>query len=172
MKLLPPLLACVLSLSACERGEQDAKNAAEPAPSRTCARDGTMYEMKACASDDLGRERARMQRYLEAAAVRARENDEESVKYGPRTRQTALLSESQRAWQAYVDSRCAVWLPDGSGGTMGGLFYASCVTQATRQRTHDIWGDYLTYMADSTPPVLPEPVLTVFEEQEAAAQRP
>lgn len=127
-----------------------------------------MYEIKVCAGDDLEREQARMRRYLEAAAVRALENDEASVKYGPRTRKAALLSESQQAWQAYVDSRCAVWLPDGSGGTMGGLFYASCVTQATRQRTHDIWGDYLTYMADSTPPVLPEPVRTIGEDREAA----
>lgn len=116
-----------------------------------------MPEIKACAADDLASEQARMQRYFAAAMKRARENDEDSVKYGPRTRQTVWLSKSQRDWQAYADSRCAVWLPDGSGGTMGGLFHATCLTQAIRQRTHDIWGDYLTFMSDTTPPVLPEP---------------
>lgn len=169
MKILPPLVACLLcvSVSACGPGEQAAAQDAAPPP-LACDRDGSMPEIKACAGGDLGREQARMQRYLDAALVRARENDEESAANGWRARQTALLSESQRAWQAYVDSRCAVWAPDGSGGTTGALFHNACLTHATRQRTHDIWSDYLTYMSDSTPPVLPEPVRTIGEDRAAA----
>ncbi len=31
-----------------------------------------------------------------------------------------------------------------------------CKTKLTKQRTHELWENFLTYM-DSTPPVLPEP---------------
>jgi uncharacterized protein YecT (DUF1311 family) len=133
----------------------------------TCDRDGSMYEMKACAGDDLEREQERMRRYMEAAEARARDLDEASVRYGPQTRQAAWLSESQEAWRGYADSRCHGVLEATSGGTMGGLGYAWCMTDVTRRRTHDIWEDYLTY-ADSTPPILPEPVRTIAEERVAA----
>lgn len=133
----------------------------------SCVRDGSNPEIKVCAGDDLEREEARMQQYFEVAAARANERDEGSVEYGPRTRQAAWLSESQEAWKAYADVRCAGVRETTSGGTMGGLGYTWCMTDMTRQRTHDIWADYLTYW-DSTPPVLPEPVRTIGEDREAA----
>ena len=126
-----------------------------------------MPEIKGCAQNDLTQEQVRMKRYLDAAMVRAHARDEESVRYGPRSRQAAYLTESQAAWEAYVESRCDGVREDTAGGTMGGLGYAWCVTSTTRQRTHDIWADYLTY-ADATPPVLPEPVRTVGEDRAAA----
>lgn len=125
-----------------------------------------MSVIKACAGDDLAQEEARMQRYFEAAMKRAREGDAESVKYGPRTRQVHWLTKSQRDWKAYAESHCAIWLPDGSGGTIGALPYAACLTDATWRRTRDIWGDYLIYM-DTTPPVLPEPVRPLGEDRAA-----
>lgn len=112
-----------------------------------------------------------MQRYIDAAMVRARKDDESSVEYGPRSRQAAYLEESQRAWEGYVKSRCDGVFEATNGGTMGGLGYMGCMASTTRQRTHDIWDDYLTYW-DSTPPVLPEPLLTVAEEEiQAASQK-
>ena len=85
--------------------------------------------------------------------------------------QAAWLDASQRSWEAYADIRCDGVFDQWKGGTIRTIMTVGCRIEATRQRTHDIWADHLTY-ADSTPPVLPEPVLTVFEEQEAAAQRP
>jgi uncharacterized protein YecT (DUF1311 family) len=156
-------LLCV-GLSACD------SESVRPAegPSHECDRsDGSMPSIKACAGDDLAQEEARMQRYFAAAMKRARDNDAESVKYGPRTRQVHWLTKSQRDWKAYAESHCAVWLPDGSGGPIGGLFYATCLTDATWRRTRDIWGDYLTYMSETTPPVLPEPVRPISEDRTA-----
>ncbi|RZJ37451.1 MAG: DUF1311 domain-containing protein [Brevundimonas sp.] len=170
MKSVVLLAAGVLCVcvSACgSRGEETAY-----ASSPECRPDGSMPEIKACAGDDLGREQARMHRYFAAAMTRARESDADSVKYGHRTRQAAWLSDAQRDWEVYAESRCGVWRPDGSGGTMGGLFYTSCLTQATRQRTHDIWSDYLTFMSETTPPVLPEPLRTVAEDEVAAEPTP
>ena len=129
-----------------------------------CDRDGSMYEMKACAADDLEREQTRMRQYIEVAEGRARRLDEGSLRYGPQTRRAAWLSESQEAWQAYADARCQGVFEATSGGTMGGLGYAWCLIDLARRRTHDIWSDYLTY-SDSTPPILPEPVRTVAEDR-------
>ena len=41
-------------------------------------------------------------------------------------------------------------------GAIRGIMAISCKTKLTKQRTHDLWENFLTYM-DSTPPVLPEP---------------
>lgn len=169
MTLVPPLAASLLclALAACSP-EREASAVETAAPlSESCDRSGSMPEMKGCAQNDLTREQARMKRYLDAAMVRARGRDEGSIEYGPRSRQAAYLSESQKAWEAYAASRCAGVREETSGGTMGGLGYAWCMTTTTRQRTHDVWSDYLTY-ADTTPPVLPEPVQTIGEERSAA----
>jgi len=167
MTLVPPLAASLLCIALLGCSPQPVSNAGDDAgpTSVACDPDGSMPEIKACPGDDLAREQARMRQYLDAAMERAREDDEASVQYGPRTRKAAGLSQSQQDWQAYAESRCAVWLPDGSGGTTGGLFYSECLTQATYQRTHDIWSDYLTFMSDSTPPVLPEPVRVTDDSQ-------
>ncbi|MES2834394.1 MAG: lysozyme inhibitor LprI family protein [Pseudomonadota bacterium] len=158
------VLAAVLLSIGVVACEPNSKEAAPPESPFTCVRDGSMPEIKTCARDDMAKEEARMQRYFEAAMSRARAGDEGSVKYGPRTRQAAYLVESHQAWKAYAGVRCAGVREETSGGTMGGLGYMWCMTTAARQRTHDIWSDYLTY-ADSTPPVLPEPLVTVIEEE-------
>ena len=128
--------------------------------------------MNACAAEDLSSEEARMRRYFEAAMTRAREGDAQSGEFGEeRTHQAAWLDASQRSWQAYADIRCEGVLDQWKGGTIRTLMVAGCRIEATRQRTHDIWADHLTY-ADSTPPVLPEPVLSGSHDEGAAAQRP
>jgi len=173
---LPLLLALLIPVNGPQEVPRPATEAAETAMAAvgdaseepfTCVRDGSNPEIKVCAGADMERETARMQRYIEAATARAREGDAVSVRYGPRSRQEAYLSESQAAWAAYTEVRCAGVFEETSGGTMGGLGYMWCVTTMTRQRTHDIWDDYLTYW-DSTPPVLPEPVRTVAEDRIAA----
>ena len=155
-----PALQTVAAAAAEAAASPDAGQAAEGAlvvidsnGPLACDRDGSMYEMKACAADDLEREQTRMRQYIEVAEGRARRLDEGSLRYGPQTRRAAWLSESQEAWQAYADARCQ--------GVFG---YAWCLIDLARRRTHDIWSDYLTY-SDSTPPILPEPVRTVAEDR-------
>jgi uncharacterized protein YecT (DUF1311 family) len=152
---------------AAEAARQDAGDAAVGAaasaaaemddPPFHCVRDGSNPEIKMCAADDWGSETARMNRYIEAARKRAVESDADSIKYGPQERQAIYLTESQQAWTAYAERRCEGVHEATSGGTMGSLGFMFCMIETTRQRTHDIWSDYLTYW-DSTPPALPEPV--------------
>lgn len=115
-----------------------------------CRPDGNTQELNACAADDLSRETARMRRYFDAALARARANDEAA--------REAWLTASQTAWEGYAEIRCQGVLDQWKGGSIRTLMYLGCKTEAARRRTHDIWTDHLTY-ADSTPPILPEPVL-------------
>lgn len=137
-----------------------------------CVRDGNTVQMNACAAEDLSVEEARMQRYFQAAMSRAIEGDAESGEFGgERTHQSAWLDASQRSWEAYADIRCSGVFDQWKGGTIRTVMVVGCRIEATRQRTHDIWTDHLTF-ADSSPPVLPEPVLTVLGERDAAAGGP
>lgn len=140
-----------------------------PAPQDPIACDaaGNTLELNACGALDLDREQARMEQYLQAALVRARESDTAESSYEAATQSRAYLETSQAAWMAYADIRCRGVLDQWKGGTIRTLMWQGCRIEATRQRTHDIWADYLTY-SDSTPPVLPEPVRTIGEDQMAA----
>lgn len=132
-----------------------------------CVRDGTTIEMNACAFQDLERETARMDRYLAAARLRAAEGDAESATYGEPTQRQAFLEKSQAAWLAYSTVVCDGVYDQWKDGTIRTVLYLGCRIDMTRQRTHLVWSDYLTFR-DSTPPVLPEPVLSVAEEADAA----
>jgi uncharacterized protein YecT (DUF1311 family) len=160
------LTALVLSLML-QGGPRGAVQAAE-SDGPACVRDGNTLQLNACAAQDLSAEEARMRHYVEMARTRAEAGDARSGPFGSdRTHQAAWLEASQRTWEAYADIRCAGVFDQWKGGTIRILMITGCRIEATRQRTHDIWTDHLTY-ADSTPPVLPEPVMTVFEEQEMA----
>ena len=111
-----------------------------------------------------------MRRYLALALERAAATDAGSGQYGDPTRQVELLTSAQAAWADYAEFRCQGEWDEVKGGTIRTIVLVGCRIDATRQRTHDIWADHLTYW-DTTPPLLPEPVLTVFEEQ-GAARRP
>lgn len=123
-----------------------------------CRRDGNGLEVIACAHDDLNAEEVRMLTYLVAARERAIDADRESGAYGGRpTQQLAYINASQSAWDAYAEIRCGGVYDQWRHGTNGIVMSLECQIAATRQRTHDIWTDYLTF-EDSTPPILPEPV--------------
>ncbi len=66
------------------------------------------------------------------------------------------LEKSQVTWKNYKEDYCAAIYENWIEGTIRGYMQITCVLKLTKQRTHNIWGDYLTYM-DSTPPRLPEP---------------
>ena len=136
----------------------------------TCDRGGTTLELNECAFEDLAKEETRMQRYLDLALEQAADSDIRSREYGEPTRQVELLTAAQTAWAAYAELRCEARGDQVQGGTIQTIVLVGCEIDATRQRTHEIWADHLTY-PDSTPPMLPEPVLTVSEEQEGVAQQ-
>lgn len=66
------------------------------------------------------------------------------------------IEKAQQAWSVYAEAHCNSIYTMWREGTIRGIMHLSCKTNLTKQRTHDIWSNFLTYM-DSTPPVLPEP---------------
>ncbi|MGY8869044.1 MAG: lysozyme inhibitor LprI family protein [Pseudomonadales bacterium] len=66
------------------------------------------------------------------------------------------IEAAQKTWSAYAQAHCDSIYTMWREGSIRGVMYLSCKTNITKQRTHDIWFNFLTYM-DSTPPVLPEP---------------
>ena len=66
------------------------------------------------------------------------------------------ITAAQKQWQAYATAHCGAVYTQWREGTIRGVMGITCRTRLTKQRTHDVWQDFLTYM-DSTPPVLPEP---------------
>ncbi|WP_260258645.1 lysozyme inhibitor LprI family protein [Vibrio intestinalis] len=59
-------------------------------------------------------------------------------------------------WDAYRQSHCDSIYTMWREGTIRNAKWLNCRIQLTKQRTHILWENFLTY-ADSTPPVLPEP---------------
>ncbi|MDA0147378.1 lysozyme inhibitor LprI family protein [Vibrio sp. LaRot3] len=59
-------------------------------------------------------------------------------------------------WHAYRQSHCDSIYTMWRQGTIRNAKSLDCRIQLTKQRTHILWENFLTY-ADSTPPVLPEP---------------
>ncbi|UYF99196.1 MULTISPECIES: lysozyme inhibitor LprI family protein [unclassified Halomonas] len=68
------------------------------------------------------------------------------------------IQAAQTQWQAYAAAHCGAVYTQWRDGTIRGVMGITCSTRLTKQRTHDLWQDFLTYM-DSTPPVLPEPAI-------------
>ena len=132
--------------------------AQDGAASPVCQTDGSTLSLNACAQDDLEIEQARMEHYLSVAREAARRGDVSSAEFGgPATQQLAYLEASQAAWNAYAEITCTGVYDQYAGGSIRTLMYSGCLREMTQDRTHVIWRNHLTY-ADSTPPVLPEPI--------------
>ncbi len=119
--------------------------AADPEPN--CEKPATTYDFNICGSREAERARAEMQRYFDAAKVRIQREGSKAL---------TALEEAQSAWRSYQEKHCAAIYVRWQGGTIRGPASVQCSVDLTRQRTHQLWADYLTY-PDSTPPILPEP---------------
>lgn len=111
-----------------------------------CENARTTLEINDCAAAELASAQAKLDEYLQASFKR-HEDDPELV---------AAIKTAQDDWQAYLTSHCGAIYTQWRDGSIRGVMTLSCKTQLTKQRTHQIWADFLTYM-DSTPPALPEP---------------
>ncbi|MGY5452168.1 lysozyme inhibitor LprI family protein [Agarivorans sp. MS3-6] len=103
-------------------------------------------EINQCAAIELELAKVELTQYLEASFEH---ND-----YDPEL--IASINVAQKDWQVYMSSHCGSVYTQWREGTIRGVMAISCKTALTKQRTHDIWLNFLTHM-DSTPPVLPEP---------------
>ncbi|MEZ8245920.1 lysozyme inhibitor LprI family protein [Vibrio splendidus] len=105
-------------------------------------------EINQCAAIELETAQVELEQYLEAS-FEHNDYDAELV---------ASIKKAQESWQAYMSAHCSSVYTQWRDGSIRGLMALSCKTTLTKQRTHEVWANFLTYM-DNTPPVLPEPKL-------------
>ncbi|WP_333912581.1 lysozyme inhibitor LprI family protein [Vibrio coralliirubri] len=136
-KLISALIAVCFSISALAGdGVVDCENAMNT------------IEINQCAAIELESAQAELDKYL-AASFEHNAYDAELV---------ASIKKAQESWQAYMSAHCSSVYTQWRDGSIRGVMALSCKTTLTKQRTHEVWANFLTYM-DSTPPVLPEPKL-------------
>ena len=95
-----------------------------------------------------------MDRYFKLAQARL-EPDAEALRG---------LAEAQSLWATYADAECKAVARGFDGGSIQGVMTVGCRIVLTRERSHTIWANHLQYM-DSTPPPVPEPLVSVAEER-------
>ena len=78
------------------------------------------------------------------------------------------LEASQAHWLDYERDYCDSVFQSWIEGTIRGSMYLSCSFKLTKERTHNLWSDHLTYM-DSTPPILPKPLIG-FDDDQSSTQ--
>ena len=102
---------------------------------------------------ELGKAETDLQRYL--AAARKRLKSEAADDAGAKA---ALgdLDKTETAWKAYREAQCGAVYDYWQAGMIRTAMELTCEIDLTRQHTHTVWSQWLTYM-DSTPPILPEP---------------
>ncbi len=122
------------------------------APPPKCPGDNTI-EINDCMSATLTKAQGDLDRYLAAARKRLKS---EAADDAGSAAALADLDKVQAAWVAYSKSDCDAVYDAWSAGTIRTAMALTCEIDLTRQRTHTVWSEWLTYM-DSTPPILPEP---------------
>lgn len=111
-----------------------------------CENARTTLEINDCATIELTSAQATLDEYLQASFE---QNAEDPAL-------VASIKAAQKDWQAYLASHCDAIHTQWRDGSIRGVMTLSCKTQLTKQRTHEIWANFLSHM-DSTPPALPEP---------------
>jgi uncharacterized protein YecT (DUF1311 family) len=99
-----------------------------------------------CMSTEVDKADKKLSEYIEAAKDRISEDS------------TVMLSltETQKAWLSYRTAHCGDVYAYWSQGTYRYRASLQCMLDLTKERTHDIWSAYLTYV-DSSAAILPEP---------------
>ncbi len=113
-----------------------------------CEKAYSTHDMEYCAAQKRGSASKTMRRYLIASYTQ--------YNHDPNT--VEAIKVSQQAWEVYENSNCEAVYNSWNTGSFRGLMSINCSTIMAKQRTHELWLNYLTFM-DSTPPVLPEPLL-------------
>lgn len=111
-----------------------------------CRESTTTLELNQCAMQKLDTAEDEMRRYLEKSLDR----------HGDDKKLTEAIENAQKAWRSYRGAHCNSIYTMWRQGTIRDVMSLECQTRLTKQRTHELWLEFLTYM-DSTDPVLPEP---------------
>tara|TARA_R110001583_G_scaffold48129_3_gene150587 strand:+ start:798 stop:1205 length:408 start_codon:yes stop_codon:yes gene_type:complete len=111
-----------------------------------CNKAVSTLDINDCAGVELNKAELEMANYL-AKSKEQNSYDKELI---------TAIEKAQQAWQTYAEAHCDSIYTMWREGSIRGVMFLSCKTKLTKQRTHEIWSNFLTYM-DSTSPVLPEP---------------
>ncbi|KAB0285527.1 DUF1311 domain-containing protein [Vibrio fortis] len=103
-------------------------------------------EINQCAAIELQTAEEQLETYLQASFEHNAE-DPTLVE---------AIKRAQKDWSTYMTAHCDAIYTQWRDGSIRGVMALSCKTELIKERTHQIWANFLTYM-DSTPPVLPEP---------------
>lgn len=122
-----------------------------PIKASLCRKASTTIEINDCLNGEVAKATKTLDRYR-AAARRQIAAD------GPARDVLAAFNAADRAWRVFEKASCDAVYEQWKEGTIRGAVYAMCELRLTRIQTHGVWHDWLTY-PDSTPPVLPEPVI-------------
>tara|TARA_R110002051_G_scaffold216514_1_gene280810 strand:- start:31544 stop:31963 length:420 start_codon:yes stop_codon:yes gene_type:complete len=137
------LLLAYLPVAAC---------AANDAQQHDCAEAISTLAINQCAQAQVRQAEGQMEVYLAAASERYAEDPEALT----------ALQTAQQSWVSFRQEHCAAVYTLWREGSIRGLMHNQCMLQQTRQRSHDIWQVYLTYM-DGSPSLLPDPLVEVAE---------
>lgn len=111
-----------------------------------CKNEMTTIEINQCYATALKSAEIELDKYLQTS-LKHNAHDPELI---------TAIKRAQEDWQLYMSSHCNSIYTQWRDGTIRGLMTITCKTELTRQRTYELWTNFLTYM-DSTPPVLPKP---------------
>jgi uncharacterized protein YecT (DUF1311 family) len=101
-----------------------------------CENAMTTLDINHCAAQERDAAIKNMRRYLIASYSQYNDNPE----------LVEAIKASQQTWQAYEDSNCDAVYTSWKSGSIRGLMSLNCSTRITKQRTHELWLNYLTYM--------------------------
>lgn len=113
-------------------------------------KDQTTYGLMDCQKVELEKYTKKMHKYF----IKALQIQEDK-------KLIEIMKKSQVKWVVYEDSKCRAVYQIWAHGTISGLMAGGCMLRMIKQRTHDIWENYLNN-GELSSTILPEPV---FEEK-------
>ncbi len=123
-----------------------------PVTAMFCRNAATTIDMNDCLAAEVAKATTVLDHYRKAARARIAADTATSTSVLP------AFDAADAQWRRFAEANCSAVYTLWEGGTIRGAVAATCQIRLVRLRTHELWGEWLTNM-DSTPPVLPEPVV-------------
>jgi len=110
-----------------------------------CEEASSTADLNECAVQEMAAAEKVLAAYLEKA----------KEEYDFEKKVLAKLDKSQESWKKYSKDYCDSIYEVWSEGSIRGVMFGECMVRLTKERTHNIWTDYLVSMEGEA--ILPEP---------------
>ncbi len=124
----------------------------QPPVTAIFCRNATTIELDACLAAEVAKATTVLDRYRAAARARITADTATSPSVLP------AFDAADAQWRRFAEAKCRAVYTLWEGGSIRGAIAATCQIRLARLHTHELWGEWLTYM-DTTPPILPEPIV-------------